>query len=152
MTEALLTLVLGLVSAAETPAADTYAVPLPLLLSLVALVSAVLVALVSALAKKWRTPADDREDRKVGLEVNESLLERFEKLLEERDKRIDGLVAEIKEVRGIAESAVNENRALIDWCYAVVRVVRELGGINLLPAPPKGVHIADHPSHKQEAS
>lgn len=121
--------------------------PLPLLLGLVSLATAVLTAIIAALSKKWRTPADDREDRKIGIEADERLLARFEKLLEERDKRIDGLVAEVKEVRAIAEKAANANRILIDWIYAAVRVVRELGGINLLPEPPEGVVIADHPSH-----
>ncbi|GAA3405074.1 hypothetical protein [Pseudarthrobacter polychromogenes] len=121
--------------------------PLPLLLGLVGLASAVITAALSALSKKWRTPADDREDRKIGIEADERLLARFEKLLEERDKRIDGLVAEVKEVRAIAEKAANANRILIDWIYAAVRVVRELGGIDLLPEPPEGVVIADHPSN-----
>lgn len=122
--------------------------PLPLLLGLVSLATAVLTAVIAALSKKWRTPADDREDRKIGIEADERLLARFEKLLEERDKRIDGLVAEIKEVRTIAEKAANANRILIDWIYAAVRVVRELGGIDQLPDPPEGVVIADHPSHR----
>lgn len=121
--------------------------PLPLLLGLVSLATAVLTAVIAALSKKWRTPADDREDRKIGIEADERLLARFEKLLEERDKRIDGLVAEVKEVRAIAEKAANANRILIDWIYAAVRVVRELGGIDLLPEPPEGVVIVDHPSN-----
>lgn len=122
--------------------------PLPLLLGLVSLATAVLTAVIAALSKKWRTPADDREDRKIGIEADERLLARFEKLLEERDKRIDGLVAEVREVRAIAEKAANANRILIDWIYAAVRVVRELGGIDQLPDPPEGVVIADHPSHR----
>ncbi|QDG90694.1 hypothetical protein [Pseudarthrobacter sp. NIBRBAC000502770] len=122
--------------------------PLPLLLGLVSLATAVFTAIIAALSKKWRTPADDREDRRIGIEADERLLARFEKLLEERDKRIDGLVAEVKEVRAIAEKAANANRILTDWIYAAVRVVRELGGIDMLPDPPEGVVIADHPSHR----
>lgn len=121
--------------------------PLPLLLGLVSLATAVITAVIAALSKKWRTPADDREDRKIGIEADERLLSRFEKLLEERDKRIDGLVDEVKEVRAIAEKAVSVNRVLTDWIYAAVRVVRELGGISMLPDPPEGVVIADHPSN-----
>jgi acyl-CoA reductase-like NAD-dependent aldehyde dehydrogenase len=121
--------------------------PLPLLLGVVGLASAVVTALIAAVSKKWRTPADDREDRKIGIEADELLLSRFTKLLEERDKRIDGLVEEIKEVRNIAEAAVEDNRNLIDWIYAAVRVVRDLGGIAQLPPPPKGVTIVDHPSN-----
>lgn len=124
--------------------------PLPLLLGIVGLAGGVLTAVIAAVSKKWRTPADDREDRKIGIEADERLLARFEKLLEERDRRIDGLVDEVREVRAIAEATAKENRALVDWCYAVVRIVRDLGGINLLPTPPKDVVIHDHPSYKKE--
>jgi len=121
--------------------------PLPLLLGLVGLVSAVVTAIIAALSKRWRTPADDREDRKIGIEADEKLLARFEKLLEERDKRLNEITEELKEVRGIAEKAAHANRILIDWIYAAVRIVRELGAIDKLPTPPEGVVIADHPSH-----
>lgn len=120
---------------------------LPLMLGGVGLISAVVTAAIAAVSKKWRTPADDREDRKIGIEADELLLGRFTKLLEERDKRIDGLVEEIKAVRHLAEAAVEDNRNLIDWIYAAVRVVRDLGGIAQLPPPPKGVTIVDHPSN-----
>lgn len=120
--------------------------PLPLLLGLAGLVSAVATAIIAALSKRWRTPADDREDRKIGIEADERLLARFEKLLEERDKRLNDITEELKEVRGIAEKAAHANRILIDWIYAAVRIVRELGAIDKLPNPPEGVVIADHPS------
>jgi len=126
--------------------------PLPLLLGVVGLASAVVTAFIAAVSKKWRTPADDREDRKIGIEADELLLGRFTKLLEERDKRIDGLVEEIKAVRQLAEAAVEDNRNLIDWIYAAVRVVRDLGGISKLPPPPKGVTIVDHPSNFSQRS
>lgn len=152
MTDAVLTLVLGLVSTAEEPVIDPQLpLPVPLLMSLAGLAGVVVAAWIAAVAKKWRTPADDREDRKIGIEADERLLARFEKLLEERDKRIDGLVKEVKEVRTIAESAVADNHKLIDWIYAAIRVVRELGAIDLLPNPPKGVTIADHPSNLHPA-
>jgi len=125
-------------------------VPLPLLLGIVGLASAVLTAVIAAVSKKWRTPADDREDRKIGIEADELLLGRFTKLLEERDRRIDGLVDEIKEVRKLAEDTAKENRALVDWCYAVVRIVRNLDAVHLLPTPPKDVVIHDHPSYQRE--
>lgn len=127
--------------------------PLSLLLGLFTLAGAVVTAGLAALSKKWRTPADDREDRKVGIEADEILLQRFTKLLEERDKRIDGLVEEIKEVRKLAESTASINRILVDWCYGAVRVVRDLGGVAavaLLADPPEGVVITDHPSYKRE--
>lgn len=121
--------------------------PLPLLLGLFTLAGAIVTAVIANVSKKWRTPADDREDRKIGIEADERLLARFEKLLEERDKRLNEITAELKEVRVIAEKAASVNRILIDWIYAAVRVVRELGGIDKLPTPPEGVVIADHPSN-----
>jgi predicted trehalose synthase len=126
---------------------------LPLMLGGVGLASAVITAAIAAVSKKWRTPADDREDRKIGIEADEMLVQRFTKLLDEQGKRIDGLVAEVKEVRALAEKAANVNRILTDWIYAAVRVVRELGGIHLLPPPPEGVIIHDHPLNitRQEA-
>ncbi|MFF1382762.1 hypothetical protein ACFVWT_04270 [Arthrobacter sp. NPDC058288] len=140
-------LLLGRVPLADDPVDPNLPVPLPLLLSAVGLAGAVLTALIAAWAKRWRTPADAREDRKLNLEADERLLARFEKMLQERDSSIDELRQELKEVRALAESAVTDNRALVDWIYAAVRVVRDLGGIALLPAPPKGVTIADHPAH-----
>ena len=131
---------------AAEPEPEYFGMSVPLLLGLGGLVVTLVGALIAAISKKWRTPADDREDRKVGIEVNEQLLEQFEKLLEERDKRIDGLVAEIKEVRQLAEAAANDNRSLIDWIYAAVQVARIHGFVDKLPKPPKGVTIADHPS------
>jgi hypothetical protein len=121
--------------------------PLTLMLGLFTLAGAVITAGLAAISKKWRTPADNIAERKIGIEADELLLGRFTKLLEERDKRIDGLVEEIKEVRNIATAAVEDNRNLIDWIYAAVRVVRDLGGIAQLPPPPKGVTIVDHPSN-----
>ena len=125
--------------------------PLPLLLGIIGGLITLAGALIAAFSKKWRTPADDREDKKVGIEVNEQLLEQFNKLLEERDRRIDRLVAEVKEVRLIAENAVSENRVLTDWIYAAVQVARALGFVDKLPNPPKGVTIADHPSARRNS-
>lgn len=136
---------------AAEPEPEYFGMSVPLLLGIGGLVVTLVGALIAAISKKWRTPADDREDRKVGIEVNEQLLEQFEKLLEERDKRIDGLVAEIKEVRQLAEAAANDNRSLIDWIYAAVQVARIHGFVDKLPKPPKGVTIADHPSARLNA-
>lgn len=149
MTEALASLLLmGATGMAVTE--SDLPLPLPLLLGLFTLVGGVLAALITAVSKKWRTPADNREDRKVGIEADEMLVQRFTTLLTEQGKRIDDLVDEVKEVRAIAESALKKNRVLLDWCYAVVRIVRDLGGIHLLPEPPEDVIITDHPSYKKE--
>ncbi len=140
-------------------------IPTPLVLGFVGLVGTIAGALIAAFSKKWRTPADDREDRKVGIEADEKLLQRFEKMLEIRDNEIKSLREdkdnEIKVLRGDlekvsrrVEEVVGENRALLDWAYIAVRVVRDLGGlpgIAMLAIPPKGLFIADHPSNFQPA-
>ncbi|UUG69983.1 membrane protein [Arthrobacter phage Bauer] len=127
-----------------------FGMPLPLLLGVCTLAGGIVAALITAVSKKWRTPADDREDRKIGIEADERLLERFQKLLEARDEKIQGLEDRLTEVANKVESLITERNVLIDWIYAAVRVVRELGGVHLLPKPPKGVYIADHPSNQPE--
>lgn len=127
-----------------------WGMPLTLMLGLCTLTGVAITALFAAISKKWRTPADDREDKRFGLEADERLLKRFEDMLKERDDELKELRAEIKEVRELAEAASNDNRVLIDWIYAAVRVVRDLGGIDKLPRPPKGVHIVDHPSNQEQ--
>jgi len=123
-----------------------WGMPLPLLLGVGGLIVTLAGALIAAVSKKWRTPADDREDKKIGIEADEQLLKRFEDMLSIRDDEIKQLRAEVKEIAGKVQDLVEERGALIDWIYAAVRVVRDLGGIDRLPRPPKGVTIADHPS------
>jgi len=121
--------------------------PLPLLLGLLTLGATIAGALLAGFTKKWRTPADDREDRKIGIEADERLLARFEKMLSERDQKIDHLEERLTEIAMKVETLLTERNVLIDWIYAAVRVVRDLGAISRLPRPPKGVYIADHPSN-----
>lgn len=125
---------------------------LPLILGIGGLVVSLVTAGVTLWAKKWRTPADDREDKKIGIEADERLLKRFEDMLAERDTQLKELREEVKELAKRVDEVVGDNRMLIDWIYAAVRVVRELQGIHLLPPPPKGVTIADHPANRQEAT
>lgn len=125
--------------------------PLTLMLGLFTLAGAVITAGLAAVSKKWRTPADNIAERKVGIEADELLLGRFTALLAERDKRLDEITVELKEVRKLAETTANLNRVLIDWCYGAVRVIRDLGGrdaIAMLADPPEGVVITDHPSYR----
>lgn len=126
--------------------------PLPLLLGIIGGLLTLAGAVIAAFSKKWRTPADDREDKKIGIEVNEQLLERFEGMLQERDTQIAELRAEVKEIAGKVQDLIEERGSLIDWIYAAIRIVRDLGGIDRLPNPPKGVTIADHPSARQNAN
>lgn len=124
---------------------------LPLILGIGGLLVSLVTAGVTLWAKKWRTPADDREDKKIGIEADERLLKRFEDMLAERDTQLKELRQEVKDLAKRVDEVVGDNRMLIDWIYAAVRVVRELQGIHLLPPPPKGVTIADHPSTHQGA-
>lgn len=154
MTESLpLALLQGLVRmAADEPVDSGLPVPLPLLLSGVGLITAVAGALVAGLTKRWRTPADDREDRRVGIEADERLLKRFEDMLKERDGKIEALGQRIEELDTKVEGYRQERNVLIDFIYALVRIVRELGGIDQIPAPPLGIFISGHPSNQpQEA-
>ena len=125
--------------------------PLPLLLGIVGGLLTLAGALIAAFSKKWRTPADDREDKKIGIEADERLLERFEEMLGKRDAEIESLRAEVKEIAGKVQDLIEERGSLIDWIYAAIRIVRDLGGIDRLPNPPKGVTIADHPSARRNA-
>lgn len=126
-----------------------WGLPLPLLLGLIGAVVSVAGALIAAFSKRWRTPADNLAERKVGIEADERLLKRFQEMLGERDEAIEELRQEVKELAGKVKDLVDERGALIDWIYAAVRVVRDLGGIHLLPRAPKGVVIADHPANIQ---
>ena len=126
--------------------------PLPLLLGIIGGLITLAGALIAAFSKKWRTPADDREDKKIGIEADERLLERFEEMLGKRDAEIESLRAEGKEIAGKVQDLIEERGSLIDWIYAAIRIVRDLGGIDRLPNPPKGVTIADHPSARAGAN
>jgi len=129
---------------------DGVSLPLPLLLGLLTLLGTLAGSLIAAFSKKWRTPADDREDKKFGIEADEKLLKRFEEMLGIRDNEIKELRDQLTKLSGKVEEVIGENRALLDWIYVAVRVVRDIGGataIALLPIPPKGVFIADHPSN-----
>lgn len=124
--------------------------PLPLILGIFTLGGSLITAGITLWSKRLRTPADEREDRKIGLEADERLLKRFESMLEERDNQIKELRDDLSRLSSRVEEVVSENRALIDWIYVAVRIVRDLGGaagIAQLPLPPKGVFIADHPSN-----
>jgi hypothetical protein len=122
--------------------------PLPLLLGIVGGLLTLAGALIAAFSKKWRTPADDREDKKIGIEADERLLARFEEMLAERDGKIEKLESRLDRFAEELEGLRSERSRLIDWIYAAVNIVRSLGAIDKLPAPPLGVTIADHPSSR----
>ncbi|MDQ0865804.1 hypothetical protein [Arthrobacter globiformis] len=69
-------------------------------------------------------PTDDSEDGKIGIEADERLIARFEKLLESRDEKIEDLESRLTEVASKVESLITERNVLIDWIYAAVHVLR----------------------------
>lgn len=121
--------------------------PLPLLLGLFTLVGGVVTAVFAAVSKKWRTPADDREDRKIGIEADERLLKRFEDMLKERDTKLAGLEERLEALNAKVEGYQRERTVLIDFIYALVRVIREHDAIPEIPDPPLGIFITGHPSN-----
>ncbi|QKY78977.1 hypothetical protein Jinkies_29 [Arthrobacter phage Jinkies] len=124
--------------------------PLPLLLGLFTLVGGIVTAIFAAVSKKWRTPADDREDRKIGIEADERLLKRFEDMLAERDTKLAGLEQRLEALNAKVEGYQRERTVLIDFIYALVRIIREHDAIPEIPLPPLGIYISGHPSNTQQ--
>jgi hypothetical protein len=124
--------------------------PLPLLLAVIALLGTIGGALLAALSKRWRTPTDDREDRKIGIEADERLLKRFEDMLKERDDKLQALENKLESLNAKVEGYQRERTVLVDFIYALVRIVRDLGAINEIPLPPQGIFISGHPSNTHQ--
>src|SRR5688572_19264769 len=120
---AVLALTVFAVSETELP------LPLPMILGIFTLVGGVVTAVVAAISKKWRTPADDREDRRFGVEADERLLQRFENMLKERDTKFAELEQKFDDLKAKVEGYQRERTVLIDFIYAVVRIVRDLGAV-----------------------
>jgi hypothetical protein len=121
--------------------------PLPLLLGLITLAATIAGAILAGFTKKWRTPADDREDRKIGIEADERLLKRFEDMLKERDTKLEGLEKRLEALNAKVEGYQRERTILVDFIYALVRIIRDMGAVNEIPLPPQGIYIAGHPSN-----
>lgn len=128
--------------------------PLPLLLGLITLAATIAGAILAGYTKKWRTPSDDREDRRIGIEADERLLKRFEDMLKERDNKLAGLEQRLEALNAKVEGYQRERTVLIDFIYALVRIIRDLGAIAEIPLPPQGIYIAGHPANtaQQEAA
>lgn len=124
--------------------------PLPLMLGLFTLAGGIVTAVFAAVSKKWRTPADDREDRKIGIEADERLLKRFEDMLKERDTKLAGLEQRLEALNAKVEGYQRERTVLIDFIYALVRIIREHDAIPEIPLPPVGIYISGHPSNDQK--
>lgn len=126
-----------------------FGMPLPLLLGVLGLLATVATALVAAISKRWRTPADDREDKKIGIEADERLLKRFEDMLAKRDQRLEELEQKLTDLNAKVEGYQRERTILIDFMYALVRIIRERGAIAEIPVPPLGIYISGHPSNQE---
>lgn len=126
--------------------------PLPMMLGLFTLVGGIVTAVFAAISKKWRTPADEREDRKIGIEADERLLKRFEDMLAERDAKLTGLEQRLEALNAKVEGYQRERTVLIDFIYALVRIIREHDAITEIPVPPLGIFISGHPSNAQQAA
>lgn len=114
------------------PEAAALGMPLPLLLAVIALISAVLTAVVGALVKKFRTPADDREDRVVVLDASDRLIERFQQLLQDSDEKHSKEIAALGEEVGRLREELNEvkqERVGLLWAIRqLIRIARKYGG------------------------
>jgi Txe/YoeB family toxin of Txe-Axe toxin-antitoxin module len=124
--------------------------PLPLLLAVIALLGTIAGALIAAFSKRWRTPTDDREDRKIGIEADERLLKRFEDMLKERDDKLESLENKFEKLTKDFEEVKRERTILVDFVYELVRIIRDLGGLSLIPFPPRGIYISGHPSNNPQ--
>lgn len=119
-----------------------FSIPLPLALASFGLIGTIVGAFINAVSKKWRTPGDDIAEKKVNIEADDKLLQRFENLLHSRDARIDTLDNKITELREEIEEIRMERNELLDFIYVLVRIVRNADLLEEIPEPPSAVHIA----------
>lgn len=115
------------------PAPDTWlGIPIPVALSMLAVAATVVGALSTALFKKFRSPADDREDKVVVLDASDRLIQRFEALLKASDEKhakeikdlsdkVDGLEQDVKTMR-------RERFTLVTALTRVAAIARKYGG------------------------
>ena len=121
-----------MISAETVSATELLGMPIPLVLSLIALITAVLTAGVGALVKKFRTPADDREDRVVVLDASDRLINRFQELLKDSDEKHAKDIAALGEEVGKLRDELNEVKAervgLLWGIRQLIRIARKYGG------------------------
>jgi hypothetical protein len=120
-------------AAAAESAADTFlGLPLPALLALISLVSVVLGAFVTGWVKKFRTPADNREDRVVVLDASDRLIERFENLLKASDekhaKELQELTAKVEGLEKEVDVMRRERYTLVSAIVRIAQIARKYGG------------------------
>lgn len=141
-----------MILAAATEAAEQLylGMPLPALLAVIAILSAVLTALTQALVKKFRTPVDDRQDKIVVLDASDRLIQRFEKALQDSDdrhgKEIATLANELEELKQEVDTMRRERFGLVSALIRLAQIARKYGGIEAeaeieAVELPKGVNI-----------
>lgn len=107
-------------------------IPLPLLLGGVTLLTAVLTAIIGGLVKKFRTPADNREDKVVVLDASEKLIERFQQIVKDSDAKhaadMEALSREVQALRVELHEVKTERVGLYAAIRALVSLCRRHGG------------------------
>jgi uncharacterized protein YoxC len=106
--------------------------PLPLLLALVALAGPVLTVAVTQWVKKFRTPEDSREETVVVLDASDKLIQRFQQIVADSDKKhaedIKKLAEEVQALREELD-VVKQERMGLRWALQqVIRIARKYGG------------------------
>lgn len=107
-------------------------IPIPLLLAMVTLLTAVLTAVIGGLVKKIRTPADTREEKVVVLDASEKLIERFQQIVKDSDTRhatdMAALSAEVQALRTELHEVKIERVGLYTAIRSLVSLARRHGG------------------------
>jgi hypothetical protein len=68
-------------------------------------------------------------------------------MLKERDTKLEGLEKRLEALNAKVEGYQRERTILVDFIYALVRIIRDMGAVNEIPLPPQGIYIAGHPSN-----
>lgn len=106
--------------------------PLPLLLAVIAVIGPVLTVAVTQLIKKLRTPEDDREEKVVLLDASDKLIQRFQQIVADSDKKhaedIKKLSDEVQELREQLDLVKQERMGLLWAVRQLIRISRKYGG------------------------
>lgn len=107
--------------------------------------------------KKLRSPADVREDKKLDDAANAAALARLTQMFKEADERHKTALAESEarhkeaftelrqqheDLRARFDELEQRNSSLVEFVYSCVAVIRDLGGLDLIPKDrPHGIYI-----------
>ena len=132
-------------------------------LAIVGLFGSILGSMLTAFSKKWRTPADAREDKALVLtdkdkvlQAQDRLVERFEKLLKESDdrhskeiaesdarhsKELGDVAAKVTALEGQIKVMQGEKSRFVACIQHLVRVVRKYGHEDEIGELPPEVYV-----------